>query len=121
MSEDIAKAISSARRKRGVDKASITCLTNRIAEVEHRVDPSKILQAQQLLTNLQKVDSDFQTHHLEMVELIEDEATLGHEQSTLDLHDDTVADLTTRLNVIISSQSASADPEKVVSKRLCVP
>ena len=111
--EDTAKAISSAKKKRGVAKASITRLSNRLTDVEARADnPNAALQAQQMLKNLEAIHSDFRTHHLTLIGLLEDEDTLVTEQATLDLHDDIVADLTTRLNVIISSRTSDTSTEQ---------
>lgn len=56
--EETARSVSSARKKRGVAKAAITRLSNRLVNVEARTDaPNASLQAQQMLKNLDDEDT----------------------------------------------------------------
>lgn len=117
-----AKAVSSARKRRGVARGSITRLTTRLTDLEGRRpdDASVMTMAQQTLKSLENVDSDFKTHHLALIDLLEEEDDLEGEQHVLDEHDETVATLFTRISHVISSCTASTDPQprRVLSKRL---
>ena len=96
--QDVAKAISSARKKRGVAKSSVTRLTKKLPDVEGITDThSASLQAQQMLKELESANSDFRTHHLAIIDLVDDEGTLITEQNALDTHDDAVSDISTCL------------------------
>ena len=119
--EEVAKSIASAKKWRGVAKGSVTRLSGRISDLEAREDaPNASLQAKQMLKSLESLTAEFRTHHLALIELVDDEDVLRDEQDVIDSHDDIVGDLVTRLNVIISTRSpdARADPQRVVSKRL---
>ena len=76
--------------------------------------------AQQMLKSLENVDSDFKTHHLALIDLLEEEDDLEREQQVLDEHNEIVAALFARINRLISSLTTSTDPEpcKIVSRRL---
>lgn len=66
-------------------KASITRLASRLKEHEGRTsDPSTLTLGQQMLKKLEDLDGDFRTHHLSLIDLVEDEETLETEQVTLD-------------------------------------
>ena len=70
--------------------------------------------------SLENIDSDFKTHHLALIDLLEEEDDLEREQQVLDEHDETVAALLARISDFISSQTTRTDPEpyRIVSKRL---
>lgn len=93
---DRARAISNLRKRRGVVRASITRLGNRLKELEGDPDqPDTADHAQQLTTKLESLDSDFKVHHLQLIDLIdsEDVSMLNIEQDTLDKLDDDVSTL----------------------------
>lgn len=119
--EATAKAISSAKKRRGVPRASITRLSHRLRDLEARSDdPNTPISAQQMLKNLEKLDVDFRSHHLALIDLLEEEGPLEKEEETLDQHDDIIGELSTRLNLL--TQVAPSDPpsmhRKVVTRRL---
>ena len=119
--QDVAKAISSARKKRGVAKSSVTRLTRKLPDVEGITDAhSTSLQAQQMLKELESANSNFRTHHLAIIDLVDDEGTLITEQNALDTHDDAVSDISTHLNALLSAHTSGngANLQWVVSKRL---
>ena len=43
-----------------------------------------------MLKELESANSDFRTHHVAIIDLVDDESTLITEQNTLDTHDDAV-------------------------------
>ena len=109
--QDVAKAISSSRKKRGVAKSSVTHLTRKLPDVEGITDAhSASLQAQEMLKELESANSDFRTHHVAIIDLVDDEGTLITEQNALD----------TRLNALLSAHTSGngANLQRVVSKRL---
>ena len=113
--------ISTLRKRRGVICASITRLTNRLKDLEKETDRSTTLElARGMTRKLDALDSDFRTHHHALIDLIDDEETLLREQSTLDEHDDFVAELAARIERLISLCAAASDssPRKIASLRL---
>jgi len=54
--------------------------------------------AKQMLKSLENVDSDFKTHHLALIDLLEEEEDLEREQQVLDEHDEIVTALFARIN-----------------------
>ena len=71
---------------------------------------------------LETLDKDFKTYHYALADLIaaKDEATLKHEQETLDNHDDEVAVLAICVWQLISAfaPSSNTNPRKIASHRL---
>ena len=105
---DRSRAISNIRKRRGVVRASITRLGNRLKELEEAPDlPNTADHAQQLTSKLETLDSDFRVHHLQLVDLIDDAPTLEKEQDTLDKLDDDVSSLSVRLRQLIVRGRAS--------------
>ena len=107
---DRARTISNLRKRRGVVRASITRLGNRLKELEEAPDlPNTADHAQQLTTKLESLDSDFRVHHLQLINLIDSEevSTLDKEQDTLDELDDDISSLSTRLRQLITCGRAS--------------
>ena len=120
-SEDEAKAISSARKRRGVSRGSITRLATRVGDLEGLSDdPTVLTRANQMVKSLQGHDADFKNHHLALIDLLDNDEELEKEQRTLDDHEETVSNLLVRLNGIISANTVRTDPEprKVESRRL---
>ena len=77
--------LTTLNKRRGVALASITCLANRLKELESDTDkPTTLNLAQGMLQKLEMLDNDFRTHHHALVDLIDDEGTLSEEQGTLD-------------------------------------
>ena len=97
-----ARTIANLRKRQGVIRASITKLGNRLKELEDAPDLLDTADhAQQLTSKLETLESEFRTHHLQLVDLIDDESTLGKEQDALDKLDDDVSFLTVRLRQLI--------------------
>ena len=107
MSTEAERAISSARRRRGVAKASITRVEGRVAELEARPEftADDRLSAQQSLEKLNSIEAEFKSYHLALVDLLDEDAQEG-EQRTLDEIDDKVACLVVRLQRLVSRSSA---------------
>ena len=109
------------RKRRGVVRASITRLTNRLKDLEKDADrPATLDLARGMTRKLDALDSDFRTHHHALIDLIDVEETLQGEQNTLDDHDDLVAELTVRIQQLITLCTSSLDssPRKIASRRL---
>ena len=98
--------ISALRRKRGVVRASITRLNNRLTEVEEMLDREEAKRhAQRLSTRLNTLDGEFKTQHFDIIAAINesDADTLTAEQATMDKHDDDVDALTVRIETLLAT------------------
>lgn len=85
---DPARALSN---KRGVVKASITCLNTRLAAVERSPDLEEVLPT---TSRLQALVEEFKVHHYDIIDLLDDDDELDREQEVFDNHNDEVAQLT---------------------------
>ena len=75
---------SQLRRRRGVVRASITRLGNRLRELEDTVaQPTTAMHAQQLNTKLKDLDSNFKDLHMQVVDQLEDEEEVEELQEGL--------------------------------------
>ena len=113
--------VSTLRKRRGVVRASITRLTNRLKELEGDTDsPATLDLAGGITRKLDALDTEFRAHHQALVDLIDDEEALLTEQNTLDDHDDLVAVLTARIRQLVSACTSSSDLSlrKIASRRL---
>ena len=82
------------RRRRGVVRASITRITNRLKELEGKADqPTTLDIAQRTLKKLDTLEAEFKTHHYALIDLIDDDDDLREEQELLDRHDDEMSTL----------------------------
>ncbi len=119
MSTEDERAISVNRKRRGTARASITRLVGRVGELESKpsLTAAERLAAQQSLQKLETLDTEFKTHHLAMIDLLEGES-LDSEQAVLDEYDDRIADLAIRIRQMISGPSPSRDSESSSSRRL---
>jgi DNA repair ATPase RecN len=121
---EIARSLSSIRKKRGVVRRSITYLESRVGDLEASTDlPGTPAHAEQLSKKLAHLDSEFQSFHLQLVELIEDEEDLEREQTNLDQHDHRISDLQLRLKRLCSPPVVNASlvtsPERnLISRKL---
>ena len=119
--ENAARLLANAKKRRGVARASLTRLSNRLKELDGEAGEHKTLElAQRMLQKLTDLDSEFRSHHHSLVDLIDDEETLAREQDVLDTHDDLIAELTVRVKQIIAtlSPSSSDSSRKIVSRKL---
>ena len=93
--------IASVRRRRGIIRGRLTRIERDIASLEtkeelaHR-DQRKV---ERLLEQLKDNDANFETRHLEVLDLIDegDKDTLKQEEEVFDEHVNRVAELTERL------------------------
>ena len=116
--------VSGRRRRRGVVKASITKLTDRVLDLESRVALSHTdrLEAKRFQERLTNLDAEFRMYHLAVVDLLEEEGDLAKEQADLDDHDDRVTDLLRRLTHLATpedrAEKAKLDPRQCLQRRL---
>ncbi len=119
--QELAKTISTAKRRRGVAKRSLTRFTTRLRELESReLDAGTVAHAEQMLAKLETIDGDFKSQHLALIDILEDETALEEEEATLDDHDNVVPDLSLRLKKLIPSRSVprGLDPRKTATRRM---
>lgn len=93
------------KKRRGAQRGSVTRLESRVTELEGIADqPRTAEHAQQILTKLRAYDEAFRDLHFQIVDSIseEDETSLENEQGILDKFDDDVANLTLRVEALIS-------------------
>ena len=112
--------LTKLKRRRGVSKASITRIYNRIDELEGLgTRPYTIDTAKQLASKLEALDSEFKSYHFQIVDLLEeDEALEKREQQTLDNHDDQVAEMTLRLQKLYSLKTPRSSTDICDQHRL---
>ena len=113
--------LPSLKKRRGVARASITRLATRLKDLENDATGSTTLDlARGMTRKLDALDSEFRNHHHNIVDFIDNEEALQREQSTLDEHDDCVAELAARMQQLISVCTSSSDssPRKIASRRL---
>ncbi len=113
------RALSTARKRRGVVRASITRLDTRVAELEDKSELSAEdkLSAQQLLQRVNALDVEFKTYHYTVVDLV-DEGSEEGEQIVLDQNDDKIASLTVRIRRLISPVLTSTTPPIIAEPAL---
>lgn len=107
--EDI--ALTSARRRRGVTRSSVTRLIAKFEELENNAaldSTPKLEVARQIKTRLSMLDADFRTQHLDVVDLVESEDVLAKEQAVLDEHDDRVTELASSIQCLLNGLTSSA-------------
>ena len=113
--------IATVKKRRGVARASLTRLTNRIQDIERESGEPKTLElAQRMSQKLTDLDAEFRSHHHALIDLIEDDDALSREQETLDAHDDLVAELSVRIKRVIatSSPSMNESARRIASRKL---
>ena len=111
---------SNLRKRRGIFRAQITRLITRVSELESLADqPRTADHAQELLTKLQTIDSDFKKLHFELIDQIaeEDNETLEREQGVMDKFDDDVSDLTVRLHALLTSTTPTGVTAMALDRR----
>lgn len=116
-------SIPNVRKRRGTVLSSITRLVARLEKLESQKDlPTTFDLAQSMVKKLETLDAEFRMHHYQLVDLIDesDVDTLLKEQEVLDGHDDKVAELTIRIQqlVTITSSSADSSQRKAVTRRI---
>ena len=119
--EEAGRSLTNAKKRRGVARASLTRLTNRLKDLEGESAEHKTLElTQRMSQKLSDLDSEFRTHHHALIDLIDDEDALAEEQEVLDTHDDLVAELSVRVKQVIvaSSPSTSESSCRISSRKL---
>ena len=113
------RLLVNAKKRRGVARASLTRLGNRLKDLEgEHPEPKTLELTQRMSQKLSDLDSEFRTHHHALVDLIDDEEALAKEQETLDVHDDLVAELAVRVKqVIVASSPSSNDSSRRIASR----
>ena len=109
------------KKRRGVARASITKLSNKITELEAQTsNPDALTIAESLVIKLKELNTEFRTHHLAIVDLTDDDEELSSEQGALDHHDDKMIEVGARLQRLISAITSSSriDPKRATLKRL---
>ena len=127
MSEDKRSALTSAKKRRGVVRASITRLERRVDTYETKEELSHAdrLSIKHLIKKFEGLDAEFRQHHYSIVEMLDEEA-VDEEQAALDDHDEKVTDLVERLQQLVlepegatsGSPSASADASMPLQRQL---
>ena len=116
--------VAGRRRRRGVVKASITKLMDRVHDLELKVGLSHTdrLEAKRFQERLTNLDAEFRMYHLAVVDLLEEEGDLVKEQADLDDHDDRVTGLLRRLAHLATpedrAERAKFDPRRSLQRRL---
>jgi hypothetical protein len=112
------RSLTNVKKRRGVARASLTQLTNRLKDLEGKVGSDKAMDlAQRMSQKLSDLDADFQTHHHAVVDLTDDEGTLAKEQEVLDAHDDLVTELSLRIKHVISASLLSDEASRRIATR----
>ena len=92
------KALANLKKKRSSVKGAITRLDHRLSELEvNSSSPNRIQAATLLLEKIQGLEKDFKGFHEGVIEYIEAEAELEHEQDVLDRQDEYIEGLILRL------------------------
>ena len=80
--ESLHHELSKLRKRRGVVRASINRLDNRLKELEDIADqPGTPDHAWQLAAKLEVLDSELKTYHFQLIDLLDDEESLEMEQN----------------------------------------
>ena len=113
--------VSSARKRRGTIRSSITRLLRRLSDLEGRAaEPTTFDLAQDVARRLDELDKDFRAQVLDLIDE-EDEVALDNEQKELDAHDDIIDDAKIRVRelVALSSSSINSSKRKTLSRQQC--
>jgi hypothetical protein len=89
--------------------------------LESKADKTGTLEiAKQSMLKLEKLDTEFKSHHFDLIDTIEDESVLKEEEVVLEQHEDNVASLTLKLQHLITACGlpAVATERKVALRRL---
>ena len=107
--------VSSARKRRGQVRSSITRLLNKLSNLELKAAEATTFDlATDILDKLAKLDKEFKTLHYQVLEHIneDDEEGLTKEQEELDAHDDAFDDAMIRVKQLATLSSRSANSSK---------
>ena len=117
MATEAARALSSSK-KRGVVKASLTSLGSRLDAVEHSAN---LDEAQHLTARLETLVAELKVHHYSIINLLDDDDDLERLQEVFEEHEDDVAQLTARLEKLVTVCSAKdSSQSKIAFKQLKV-
>jgi polyphosphate kinase 2 (PPK2 family) len=117
--EDAGRQLANAKKRRGVARASLTRLSNRLKDLEGEAGEPKMLElARRMSQKLVDLDSEFRAHHHALIDLMDDDDSLAKEQDVLDSHDDLVAELGVRVKQVIAVSSPSTvDSSRRITSR----
>ena len=84
--------LQTARRWRGVLRASLTCLKEHTSRLEMKevLSQDDQMVIHRLLKKLEVLNTEFMFYHFTLINLIEDDKMLAEEHEVLDSHDDKV-------------------------------
>ena len=110
--------IESTKRRRGTVHGRLIRIELDIAAVEGKEEltPSDLWKANRLREQVKEIDRDYETHHMEVFNLIEaeDQDTLDLEKEVFDKHVNCVADILERLGQLVEKEVSVAPPVAVV-------
>ena len=114
MSETKTVTLTTARRRRGVVRASVTRTEEHVAILKVKQDLWHADQPaiQHVLKKLEELDAEFKKYHYAIVEFLESEEDVEDEQAMMDDHDDETADVVNHLQVL---DTKNADHSRVES------
>ena len=109
--------LTSARRRRGVVKASVTRLEDciQIFKLRRELSNADRLAIPHLLKRLEEQETEFKKYHYVIVKLLEMEEDLDQEQATLDDHNDKFTDFISRLQVLVEKRVSEPAEDSVTS------
>ena len=113
--------ISSRRRKRGAIRGSITRLQTNIIELQSNPGrPDTPFHAQRIADKIKDLDNDFKTHHLSIIELVDNEEVLAEEQTISGDHDDIIAEMAVVVERLLSSSESSPSEAHSIAEKATV-
>ena len=111
----MSETITKLRRRQGVVRSSITRLEKRVSKIERASgNPETPSHAHEMLVKLNALDTEFHTHHMELIDSVNEEVLqadgdfLEKEQDIIDEHDDIDSDIRIRLNRFESNTNSTS-------------
>ena len=76
--------------------------------------------AQRIADKIKDLDNDFKTHHLSIIELVDNEEVLAEEQTISDDHDDIIAEMAVAVERLLSSSESSPSEAHSIAEKATV-
>ena len=109
MNNPFRKTLTTFRKRRDVVRASITCLSTRLKELERKIfDPTTLDLVQLMSRKLESLELELKVHHHALIDILDDEEDLQTEQDPLDQHDE-MSVLVARIQRLITNCSRSSN------------
>ena len=121
MSNPVRQIPTNFLKRRGVVCASITRLSTRLKELEHKTfDPTTLDLVHLMLQKLESLELEFKVHHYTLIDILDNEEDLQMEQDLLDQHNEEISVLAARIQHLITncSRSSNSTSCKVVFRKL---